>query len=363
MAVGIELNQTNNQSKDNPMPITHKERMQKALAHQALDRLPTQVNYTSAMGKKMAAHFGVSAKELPHFLGNHMIRVDLNDPARFSADGLVKFDGWGAGFDTREEGYFASVNPLKTNPDLDHYPWPNPNASGLFDQAQKVIKEDGGEHFITPNLGFALFERAWTLRGFEQFFVDMSSDPGYTGELLDRITAIQLELIKKYISLGVDGAYFGDDYGAQDNLLFSPAMWRSYIKPRLARLFAPFVESGLPILMHSDGKIQKILPDLVEIGLTALNPVQPEVLDHAWLAQSFKGKLAFYGGISTQTVLPSGTAAAVREAVAACVNLLAPDGTGLVIAPSHRMMSDIPMENVAAMLDAFARSASPHAEA
>jgi uroporphyrinogen decarboxylase len=130
-------------------------------------------------------------------------------------------------------------------------------------------------------------------------------------------------------------------------------MWRKYIKPRLAKMFAPFIERGMPILIHSDGQIQKILPDLVEIGLTTLNPVQPEVLEHAWLYENFKGKLAFYGGLSTQTVLPHGSPEEVKRAVSTCINTLAPEGTGLVIAPSHRMMTDIPMENVAAMLTAF----------
>jgi uroporphyrinogen decarboxylase len=151
----------------------------------------------------------------------------------------------------------------------------------------------------------------------------------------------------------VNGAYFGDDYGAQKNLIISPASWRRLIKPRLDRLFAPFRERGLPILMHSDGQIQTILPDLVEIGLTVLNPVQPEVLDHAWLAQNFGGVLAFYGGISTQTSLPQGSPGQVHQAVQRCIQDLAPNQTGLLLAPSHRMMTDIPLENVEAMLAAF----------
>ena len=171
---------------------------------------------------------------------------------------------------------------------------------------------------------------------------------------MDRIVDIRLVLIERYIDLSVDGGYFGDDYGAQAGLLFSPATWRSLIKPRLARLFGPFVERGLPVLMHSDGKIDDIVPDLLEIGLTALNPVQPEVLDHAWLGATFGGRLAFYGGISTQTVLPRGTPAEVREAAAACRRALAPGGTGLLLAPSHRLMTDIPMTNVEALLEAFA---------
>jgi uroporphyrinogen decarboxylase len=151
----------------------------------------------------------------------------------------------------------------------------------------------------------------------------------------------------------VDGGYFGDDYGAQVNLLFSLASWRRLIKPRLARLFAPFRERGLPVILHSDGQIQKILPDLVEIGLTALNPVQPEVLDHRWLAENFSGQLSFYGGVSTQTVLPYGKPEEVQAAVATCIRDLAPQGTGLLLAPSHRLMTDIPLENVTAMLAAF----------
>jgi uroporphyrinogen decarboxylase len=335
------------------MTITRKERMQKALRHEQVDRLPTQVNFTDGMGQKMAGHFQVTPKDLPAFLGNHMVRVDLNTPTHLSEDGKVKFDWWGVGFDTQEEGYFAAVNPLKDNPDLDTYPWPDPTDVKLFEKAKQVMQEKGSEYFITPNFGFALFERAWTLRGFEQFFMDMGTDSAYTCELLDRITDIQLKLIHQYLDLGIDGGYFGDDYGAQKGLLFSPGMWRKYIKPRLAKMFSLFMERGMPILMHSDGQIQKILPDLVEIGLTALNPVQPEVLEHAWLVENFKGKLAFYGGLSTQTVLPYGSPAEVRQAVSTCVKTLAPEGTGLVIAPSHRMMTDIPMENIAAMLETF----------
>ncbi|MCA9978368.1 MAG: hypothetical protein KC413_21555 [Anaerolineales bacterium] len=91
----------------------------------------------------------------------------------------------------------------------------------------------------------------------------------------------------------------------------------------------------------------------MEIGLTTLNPVQPEVLDHDWLVENFQGQLAFYGGVSTQTVLPYGTPDEVKTAVSTAISTLAPNNTGLLIAPSHRMMTDIPMANVAAMLDAF----------
>jgi uroporphyrinogen decarboxylase len=335
------------------MTLSHKDRLLRALRHQPVDRPPTQINYTAGMGRLLAAHFGVSAGELPAVLDNHLVRVDVSHPKQVSADGLARFDWWGAGHDTAEEGYYIRVSPLAENKNLDAFPWPDPHAPDLLIEAAHTIASHSGEYFIAPNLGFALFERAWSLRGFEQFFMDIALDPGFAAELLDRITEIQLVLIKRYIDFGVDGGYFGDDYGAQKGLLLSPRTWRQLIKPRLARLFAPFRERGLPILMHSDGQIQQILPDLVEIGLSALNPVQPEVLDHIWLRENFGGKLAFYGGISTQTVLPHGSADEVRLAVAACMHDLAPDGIGLLLAPSHRMMTDIPLANVTAMVEAF----------
>jgi uroporphyrinogen decarboxylase len=123
-------------------------------------------------------------------------------------------------------------------------------------------------------------------------------------------------------------------------------------------MFAPFREAGLPVIMHSDGQIQPIIPDLIEIGLTALNPVQPEVLNHAWLRQSFGDRLAYYGGISTQSVLPNRSPEDIKRAVQDCIYQLAPEGTGLILAPSHRMMTDIPLENVTAILDAFCKQGS-----
>jgi uroporphyrinogen decarboxylase len=335
--------------------MTPKQRMLKAITHQSVDRIPTQINYTDAMGELMADHFGVDAACLPDYLGNHLLRVEIQHPLTLSLDKSIRFDWWGAGFSASEEGYFTLVNPLAVNRDLDRYAWPDPHRADLLDSAKNIIAKDNGIHFIVPNFGFALFERAWALRGLNQLLMDMVSDPQFVAELLDRITEIQATLIRRFIDIGVDGAYFGDDYGAQKGLLFSPAMWREFIKPRLASLFEPFKKRALPIIMHSDGAIQAILPDLEEIGLSVYNPVQPEVMDHNWLAETFAGRLSFYGGISTQSVLPTGSPEAVRSAVEKCAATLAPQGTSLVIGPSHRMMTDITMENVTAMLEAFAQ--------
>jgi uroporphyrinogen decarboxylase len=333
------------------MTITHKKRMLRALTHQSVDRIPTQINYTQSMGKKLATYLDLSMDKLPDRLGNHLRRVDISFRMPTSPDGKARFDWWGVGWSTETEGYWPVVCPLAEADSLSGFAWPDSQAPHLLDEAAQAIAADQGQHFIAPNFGFALFERAWSLRGFEKFNIDLALNQGFVIDLLDHITDIQVALAQRYLLLGVDGGYFGDDYGAQKGMLFSPRTWRTLFKPRLARMFAVFREAGLPVILHSDGDIAQILPDLIEIGLTTLSPVQPEVLDLQWLKKTFGESLSFYGGLSTQTVLPYGTSGEVRQAAEIAVRVLASDSTGLLLAPSHRMTADIPVENVAALLE------------
>jgi uroporphyrinogen decarboxylase len=335
------------------MSYTRKERVSRILNHLPVDRLPTQITYTGTMGKKCAAHFNVAEEELPEFFNNHLVRVDLSYEKRYNQDRSVVYDLWGAGFDAREEGYRIADSPLAGNDSLESIQWPDPTEESLFSRARRIIEEDTHTHFILPNLGFALFERAWSLRGMEQFLMDLALQPEWAEELLERITVIQVELARGFVEAGVDGGYFGDDLGAQRGLLFSPDTWRSLFKPRLKRMFDVFTRAGLPVVMHSDGDISPIIPDLIEIGLTALNPCQPEVLDHHWLKNEYGDQLAFYGGVSTQKTLPYGTREEVFTAGKQCIEQLASDGTGLIYGPSHRLMSDIPLENIESLLDSF----------
>ncbi|MBN9660387.1 MAG: hypothetical protein J0H49_19515 [Acidobacteria bacterium] len=333
--------------------MTRKQRMQRALRRQPVDRLPTQSNYTKVMARTLVGYFQTDEAALGERLDNHLLRVDLTHTRSTNADGSIEFDWWGAGWDTRTEGYWHSFAPLHETLDLDAFSWPDPTEPGLLDSAIRTIQRDGELQFIAPNLGMCLFERAWALRGFDAFLMDMIDRVDWVEDLLDRITAIQCTLARRFVAAGVHGGYFGDDYGAQRSMLFSPRLWRKLYKPRLAQMFAVFTDAGLPVILHSDGDIRAILPDLVEIGLTALNPVQPEVLDHAWLFREYGARLSFYGGVSTQGVLPNGSPEQVRAATLACARDLAPDGTGLVLGASHRMQSDIPVKNVEAMLNAF----------
>ncbi len=333
--------------------MTRKERTRRALSRGSVDRLPTQVNCTPRMRRILASYLSIAEVDLDERLGNHLLRVDIDHPSRISEDGLTSYDWWGAGWDTQTEGYWHRFAPLAQSDDLDRFPWPDPERPELLAKAKVAIETRGQEYFVAPNLGMCLFERAWSLRGFDSLLMDTIERTEWVEDLLDRITEIQIRLARRFVQAGVDGGYFGDDYGAQKAMLFSPRIWRRLMKPRLARMFDVFRHAGLPVILHSDGDIRAILPDLVEIGLTTLNPVQPEVLDHAWLYREYGNKLSFYGGISTQGVMPSGKPDDVSRATSDCARVLAPEGTGLLLGPSHRMQSDIPPANVMAMIAAF----------
>ncbi len=332
----------------------------KALERKPIDRFPSQTNYTAGLGELYADHAGVDFADLDELFDNHLLRLDVSHSRRLSPDGKVAYDWWGAGFSTSEEGYLivdsplAAVDPESTGTGLftpGGFSRPDPNVPGLLDGARDALAAEGKGKFVIPNFGFALFERAWSLRGFEQFMLDLAMYPAFSETLLEEITEIQTVLAARFVELGVDGGYFGDDLGAQRGMLFSPEMWRRIFKPRMRRLFSVFTDAGLPVILHSDGDIREIIPDLIEIGLTALNPCQPEVLDHLWLKREYGRDLAFYGGLSTQEVFPRGDPDKVREAGLDCIETLGADGTGLIYGPSHRLMTDVPLVNLDAYRD------------
>ena len=145
----------------------------------------------------------------------------------------------------------------------------------------------------------------------------------------------------------------GDDYGSQQNLLWSPEVWRQFVKPRQKQLFDLAHERGYKIMQHSCGSIVKIIPDLVEIGLDGLQPIQvtAEGMDPIELKSDFGSKLTFMGAIDGQGVMVNGTPSEVKVEVSRIIDLLGVDG-GYIVSTSQGIMPDMPNENVVAMFEA-----------
>lgn len=149
---------------------------------------------------------------------------------------------------------------------------------------------------------------------------------------------------------GIDGILLGSDWGSQKDLLMSPDIWRELIRPGEEREYKLIHDAGLDVWVHSCGDIQRIFPDLAEMGVDVLNPLQPECMDIERIKREFGDKIAFWGGISTQQILPYGTCEEVREETKRVASLLSQNG-GYITAPSQEIQKDVPFENLCALID------------
>lgn len=234
--------------------------------------------------------------------------------------------------------------------DLEDYPFPDASEplllAGLLDGV------DRDQVFIVAELPFLLLERAHLLMGMENLFVAMVAQPERVAKLLQRIADYQVGILERYIEMGVDGLRGTDDYGTQQALMISPELWRNLIKPQLARIYGVAKEAGLMIFHHSCGHIMEIVPDLVELGVDVLDPVQARANDHAILKRLYGDKISFMGGVDTQDVLTRGTPEEVETHVRERIQLLAPGG-GYILGPDN--VIPIPRVNYEAYLTAGKR--------
>ncbi len=236
----------------------------------------------------------------------------------------------------------------------DHH-FPDPYAEGRFDDAKKYTEQYKNDYFIIGDLELTMFEMSWHHVGLEKFMMDMALGEPYVEALIDKVKAFSVGIGKQLAEIGVDAIWFGDDFGAQNGMMISPDMWRQIFKPRYAELWQEIKASNpdLIICYHSDGAVSPILDDLAEIGMDVFNPVQPNVPGHEpdVLKANLGDKIAFWGAIDQQHLLPNGTAEEIEADVAEKIRILGKGG-GYMCSPAHMIQSDVSMDNVEAFINA-----------
>ncbi|MDR3337093.1 MAG: uroporphyrinogen decarboxylase [Treponema sp.] len=237
--------------------------------------------------------------------------------------------------------------------DLEHcdYRFPEPDIPRLRSDIEKLIatKED---RFTFMGFGFCMYERCWSLMGMENVLVSMIALPEELEELFDRICEYFLRLVDVALEYDLDGIYFGDDWGQQHGLIMGIKHWRRFIKPRMARLYDRVKAKGKYVIQHSCGDNNETLPELIEIGLDCYQTFQPEIYNITEIKKKYGDKLTFWGGVSTQKVLPYKKPKEVQEEIVRVVKALRQDG-GLIIAPTHALPYDVSPENILAMAEVF----------
>jgi len=285
---------------------------------------------------------------------------DVDFSRYFSGDLLdVSFDHWGVGHKKGSVEHFnRMLHPLMDFDDLsdfERFPYPDPVRDydwDSFPDQVKALKER--DLVVMAGMATTIFEIAWYLRGMDQFMVDLITDPELACYHMDRITDIRCECARRYAQAGVDVLHLGDDVATQRDMMISPDIWRKYLKPRLKRVIdaAREVNPDLIIDYHSDGNVERIVPDLIEIGVDILNPVQPECMDPVKMKKLYGDRLSFRGTIGTQSTMPFGT---VDEVDRVCCEMIEKvgKGGGLILAPTHVLEPEVPWENIEAMVNAI----------
>jgi uroporphyrinogen decarboxylase len=339
--------------------MTRKERLIAAMKRQPLDRFPVQIDFSPLMLDIIDKAYGVPQRgeeELLPYIDNHIVYGWVNDTygmlrKRTKIKEKIVYDNFGCGWDMTQEGIFPAVHPLEDESKVSKYEWPNPNEQSLMDIAEETLRRYGKDYIVSSYQVTLLFERAYALRGYENFLCDMMVNEDMAEDILENITKYQVEIAKRYVRLGVTCGRTGDDYGTQNAMLFSPKVWRKLIKPRLKRIVSVYKDAGLPVIHHSCGHVLPIIDDLAEIGIDMLNNVQPESMSRESL-MPFADKISFYGGISTQKVLPNGDEEAIYREVKECMETLGSKG-GYLLSPGISIISDVSIRNLNILLRAL----------
>ena len=340
--------------------MTSKERVRNALLRQPVDRVPVWMWFHPSTAKRLALRLEIPASKVALALGDDVRQTWVNH--NYAMEGIVhEYEGemhtdfWGVTW--RKEGEFnqALNAPLDG---LDRaaclaYRFPYEHVETLLNQMTPVVA-DADQYFIGCDVSPCVYEMYGRLRGMETATLDLALDTTLAATMLERCADFAVALAEAACKrFPLDWLWLGDDVAGQHATIMSPEMWRELIKPQLKRVADVGRAANLPIAYHSCGAVSAIIPDLIEIGIGVLNPIQCNCpgMNPPDLKCAFGDKLAFMGGVDTQDLLPNGSADDVRRATAHLIEAMTADGGGYILAASHTVPPETSDENIFAMYE------------
>lgn len=312
--------------------MNSRERVYKAVHFQLPDRIPLRFMIGPAAqvkhGQAIVDIFGGEPDDFGEF-----VRL----VPRTEWDGYYRFgdwvDEWGVRWHNAVDGLIgvALGCPLEDWKKFDGYQPRRLPAEEEIKRFDDVIESAGHQYFqtIIPSWDLQLFERMHYLRGFQRVMEDLATGSKEIYRLRDMIHELNMEVFRRLVRTHADYLVFQDDWGTQTSMLISPAAWRRFFKPCYAELFEMVRRSGKDLYFHSDGYVQEIMKDLVDIGVNIFN-VQHSIMDTRYLGREFGGKVCFACYIDLQFVLPRGDRRQIFQEVARTVELLNFSGGGVI---------------------------------
>ncbi|MEW5976540.1 MAG: uroporphyrinogen decarboxylase family protein [Acidobacteriota bacterium] len=347
--------------------MTHKERLLTAINHEEPDRVPICAWYTPEAERTMLRHLGVDSDRtetykaaggpLPVLMEHDFLISWIGPCTSYYADPSEEYtDEWGIRWRWIKNpvGSYTEMvrHPLADLTDPSKYSLPDFSREDRYAGLRHLVAEYGTEYGIMGGAACTLFELAWYLMGIERVLMALVCEKDFMNVFLDDLVRWVDVAGSRMVELGVDIIWIGDDFGTQDRMLIAPELFREFFKPRYEKLFSKWkrINPNVKTAFHSDGNIYPIIPDLVEIGLDILNPVQPKSMDPAKLKKDFGKHLTFWGTVDIQEVLPFGTTTDVANEVKLRLQTVG-QGGGLIIAPAHNIQPDVPLDNILAFYE------------
>jgi len=338
--------------------MTPKQRVHAALRREPVDRVPIFMWFHPETCTLLADLLEIPPACLDDVMGNDVRMTWVNN--NYAMEGIVHerdgeshVDLWG--IEWTKQGPYNQVTHfplLEASPDeLRRYRFPIEHKEFLLARMDPVVAT-ADEQFIGCDVSPCVFEMYWRLRGLDRTLLEMAAEPELTGEMFARSADFAVELSEEACRrFPLDWLWSGDDVASQKSMMMSPATWRAMIRPHQQRVFDVGKAHGLWVAHHCCGALRPIIPDLVEMGLDVLNPVQCTCpgMDPLELKREFGGVLAFMGGVDTQGVLPNGSVDDVRRATRRLIDGMTADGGGYILAASHTIPPETPVDNIFAM--------------
>lgn len=329
----------------------NKQWIKSVVSHQETEMVPYNFMFSPPIERGLQHHYAtsdlVSYLDFPiRMSAPNSIKPLYADPSVF---GETAEDEFGVVWSTSEIDRGAPIVPCLPEPSLAGYRFPPADEPRRFTGLEEWCK-DNENHYRVIWVG-DLWERATFMRGMEEILLDVAAEPKFLEKLLRGLADHILQTMSiLFEGLAFEAVALSDDYGTQKSMLISPAAWRRFVKPLLGEIYSFAKDNGRAVFHHSCGNFYPIIPNMIDLGLDILHPIQPEAMDILELKRQFGGDLTFCGGVPTQHLLNDATPEEVRSEVRRLKQEMGKGG-GYILEPGITIQADIPLDNVLALID------------
>ena len=333
--------------------MTKKERVYAVINGRVPDATPYFIDLTTTGKEKVAAYYRIDVETVQKTIGNNLLFLKYTAPEDFIpqkvGESLYR-DEFGVTWDavkTKDIGDWGFVDHPVKDMEVDDYQFPSGKGKGRFREAAKAVQQNPDHFNLLQMTG--IFDTAWHPTGIQDLLMGMAIDPNFTNQMTDKALEFNLNILDQLPDY-IDGVRFIEDWGDQKCLMMGINNWRKYLRPRLKIMYEACKKKGRAVFIHSCGNITELFPEIIELGVDVVDPIQPEVMDLQFIKREYGKDIVLFGGMGCQSTIPLGTPEMVIQEAEERLVLLS-EGGKFIFGPSGAIPTEAPIENVIALIE------------